>query len=162
MIFSFWKHISQSLKGYWSCENLRNYGLKIFTEKVDWHHRAMLSCISYYSWYYLELVAGWAAAVLNDSEEFDFINQHERRVADRSYYWIGGLAYDTLESRGYSSGISHRELSKVEILQKHKEIILPLFPVGWKQWKSWNENQRNLNSSNSNLKQKHSVTFTLT
>ena len=140
---------------------LVSYGYFTMIFSFTENHWAMISCISYYSSYFLELGAGWTPAVLNDSEEFDFINQHERRVADRSYYWIGGLAYDTLESRGYSSGISHRELSKVEILQKHKEIIFPLFPVGWKQWKWWNKKQRNLNSSNSNLKQKHSVTFTV-
>ena len=57
-----------------------------------------------YDLYLLELGAGWAPAVLDNTEELVFIHQCERRAADKRSYWIGGLAYDTVESQGNSSG----------------------------------------------------------
>ena len=50
----------------------------------------------------LELGIGWAPAVTDDATELTFIQDTERSSTDDQSYWIGGLAYETLESRGYS------------------------------------------------------------
>ena len=52
----------------------------------------------------LELGIGWAPAVADDATELTFIQDTERSSTDDQSYWIGGLAYETLESRGYSEG----------------------------------------------------------
>ena len=54
----------------------------------------------------IELGSGWAPAVIDDSEEFDFIQHQERMSTDDRSYWIGDMTYDTLESKGYSPGIT--------------------------------------------------------
>ena len=51
-----------------------------------------------------ELGSGWIPAVADDAEELKFIQEQERISTDDRDYWIGGLAYETLESRGYSEG----------------------------------------------------------
>ena len=66
-----------------------------------------MPCVLYLNSKYLELGSGWVPAVVNDTVELDFIQQQERRSRDDRSYWIGGLAYDTLESQGYSSGKVH-------------------------------------------------------
>ena len=43
--------------------------------------------------------------MIDDSEEFDFIQHQERRSTDDRNYSIGDMAYDTLESKEYSPGI---------------------------------------------------------
>ena len=52
----------------------------------------------------LELGTGWAPAVAEDVVELEFIKEQERLSSDDRTYWIGGLGYETLESRGYSGG----------------------------------------------------------
>ena len=52
----------------------------------------------------LELGIGWAPAVAGDATGLTFIQDTERSSTDDQSYWIGGLAYETLESRGYSEG----------------------------------------------------------
>ena len=51
-----------------------------------------------------ELGTGWTPAIANDTEELEFIQDKERISADDNSYWIGGLAYKTLESQEYSEG----------------------------------------------------------
>ena len=57
-----------------------------------------------------------APAVIDDSEEFDFIQHQERRSTDDRSYWIGDMAYDTLESKEYSPGIMDSIKPILEIL----------------------------------------------
>ena len=45
---------------------------------------------------FLELGAGWAAAVADDLEELELFKENNRISSDDRDYWIGGLAYDTL------------------------------------------------------------------
>ena len=52
----------------------------------------------------VELGPGWAPAVVDDVVELEFIQEQERLSSDDRTYWIGGLGYETLESRGYSGG----------------------------------------------------------
>ena len=52
----------------------------------------------------LELGTGWAPAVAEDVVELEFIKEKERLSSDDRTYWIGGLGYERLESRGYSEG----------------------------------------------------------
>ena len=50
------------------------------------------------------LVLDGAPAIANDAAELQFIQDQERLSSDDRTYWIGGLAYQTVESQGQSGG----------------------------------------------------------
>ena len=50
--------------------------------------------------YLLELGDGWAPAVADDTTELEFFQTNNRVSTDGRPFWIGGLAYEPLESPG--------------------------------------------------------------
>ena len=54
---------------------------------------------------------GWTPAIVNDTQELEFIQDQERILADDNSYWIGGVAYKTLESQEYSEGKTQSQIA---------------------------------------------------
>ena len=93
----------------------------------------------------LELGIGWTPAVADDPTELNFIQDMERSSTDDQSYWIGGLAYETLESGGYSQGKGKIKLTYILLLNqdleshtKHKSGIVFILCGGTNNKLSWN------------------------
>ena len=70
-----------------------------------------------------ELGSGWAPAVADTYTELKFIQQQERLSSNDQSYWIGGLAYQTLESQGFSEGKTYNIKSKILLISVHIKSI---------------------------------------
>ena len=68
----------------------------------------------------LELGAGWAPAVADDPTELQFFFEKNKVSTDGQNFWIGGLAYQPLESEGKTLIIllppyEHKKVSRLNI-----------------------------------------------